>query len=306
MQTRQGLELDQNRTEICAAHSEWPPTCSQGCNLSSKFGKCSHREILFGENYYQRWVLGELLWKWVKDWELWMGFLWWAKDLTDQSIVFFITQKGDVDSVLRFFQSTAHSLCAKEWNCWFRLLHYCFEKAQRSHQTQETRDVAGGANRQTDQDFYLHQDNASPHVSAPTLAFIGSNNIKLLPHPQYSPDLAQCDFFIFPYLKKQLRSHRFPNLDALKVEIKRVLTNMSEDLFEMAIRNLAVWWKKCEAAEGHYFEGCKLEIDDISEAEVTTEESASEPDTPASGQDSDDSDWLVLSIARDFPQSSRL
>ncbi len=96
-------------------------------------------------------------------------------------------------------------------------------------------------------------------------------------------------FFIFPYLKKQLRGRRFPNLEALKNEIKCVLTNMSEDLFEMAIRNLAVRWKKCEAAEGHYFEGRKLEIDDISEAEVTMEESASEPDTPTSddGSDSD-------------------
>ncbi len=126
-------------------------------------------------------------------------------------------------------------------------------------------------------------------MSAPTLGFIGSNNIKLLPHLQYSPDLAPCDFFIFPYLKKKLRGRRFANLEALKVEIKRVLTTMSEDLFEMAIRNLAVRWKKCEATEGHYFEGCKLEIDDISEAEVTTEESASEPDTPdtTSGSDSD-------------------
>ena len=42
---------------------------------------------------------------------------------------------------------------------------------------------------------------------------------------------------------------------------------MDGDLFEMALRNLAVRWKKCEAAEGQYFKGRKLEIDDISEAE---------------------------------------
>ncbi len=64
---------------------------------------------------------------------------------------------------------------------------------------------------------------------------------------------------------------------------------MNSDLFEMAIRNLAVRWKKCEAAEGHYFEGRKLEIYDISEAEVTSEESATEPDSDATVDD--ESDW---------------
>ena len=64
----------------------------------------------------------------------------------------------------------------------------------------------GGADGQTDLDFYLHHDNASPHVSAMTLGFIGNSNICLLPHPQCSPDLVPCDFFVFPYLKKQIPS----------------------------------------------------------------------------------------------------
>ncbi len=147
---------------------------------------------------------------------------------------------------------------------------------------------AGGADGQTDRDFYLHHDNASPHVSAPTLGFIGNSNIRLLPHPQYSPDLAPCDFFIFPYMKKQLRGRRFPNLESLKAEVTQILKSMNSNLFEMAIRNLAVRWKKCEAVEGHYFEGWKLEIDDISEAEVTTEESASEPETDVESQSTDE------------------
>ena len=31
------------------------------------------------------------------------------------------------------------------------------------------------------------------------------NGIKLIPHPAYSPDLAPCDFFLFPKLKKKIK-----------------------------------------------------------------------------------------------------
>ncbi len=53
--------------------------------------------------------------------------------------------------------------------------------------------------------FLLHHDNVSSHTAVPTLAFIGEQNMEMLPHPPYSPDLAPCDFFLFPRLKNDLR-----------------------------------------------------------------------------------------------------
>ncbi len=41
----------------------------------------------------------------------------------------------------------------------------------------------GGFNGTTDRDFILQQDNATPHVAIPTLAFFGENNFDLLRHP---------------------------------------------------------------------------------------------------------------------------
>ncbi len=73
----------------------------------------------------------------------------------------------------------------------------------------------GGFDGQTDRDFILHMDNAPVHVSVPALAFYGEDGINLLAHPAYSPDLAPCNFWAFPALKKQLRSHKFANVDAL-------------------------------------------------------------------------------------------
>jgi len=39
--------------------------------------------------------------------------------------------------------------------------------------------------------------------------FLVQNNITTLPHPPYSPDLAPCDFILFPKLKTHLKGHNF-------------------------------------------------------------------------------------------------
>ncbi len=64
----------------------------------------------------------------------------------------------------------------------------------------------GGFNGNTDKDFILHMDNAPVHISVPSLAFYGEDDIDLLAHPAYSPDLAPCDFWAFPHLKAKLHS----------------------------------------------------------------------------------------------------
>ncbi len=134
----------------------------------------------------------------------------------------------------------------------------------------------GGADGVTNRDFIIHHDNASPHVSAKTLGFF--KDIRLLPHPQYFPDLAPCEFFMFPHIKSKLRGRRFPTMDALQEEVREILKNMEEHethLFYNSIRHLAFRWKKCVAAEGHYFEGRKLQVDPISEAETSGDSSSS-------------------------------
>ena len=56
----------------------------------------------------------------------------------------------------------------------------------------------GGFDGNTDRDFVLPMDNAPVHVSVPALAFYGEDNIDLLAHRAYSPDLASCNFWAFP------------------------------------------------------------------------------------------------------------
>ncbi len=77
----------------------------------------------------------------------------------------------------------------------------------------------------------------------------------MLPHPPYSPDLAPCDFFLFPHLKSLLRGRRFRNVNELQAEIRKQLRQMDPLLFAEAIEDLPIRWQKCVLADGAYFEG---------------------------------------------------
>ena len=49
----------------------------------------------------------------------------------------------------------------------------------------------------------LHHDNARPHVATSVKKYLCKCNIKILPHPPYSPDLESCDFWLLPTLKEK-------------------------------------------------------------------------------------------------------
>ena len=46
--------------------------------------------------------------------------------------------------------------------------------------------------------WHFHQDNAPVHNSILVTDYLTKMGIKTLPHPPYSPDLAPCDFWLFP------------------------------------------------------------------------------------------------------------
>ncbi|CAH1968055.1 unnamed protein product [Acanthoscelides obtectus] len=55
----------------------------------------------------------------------------------------------------------------------------------------------------------LHQDNASSLRAQKTRQYLTEENVELLDHPPYSPDLSPNDFFTFPKIKNRLRGQRF-------------------------------------------------------------------------------------------------
>jgi len=55
-----------------------------------------------------------------------------------------------------------------------------------------------------DASWILHHDNAQAHNALSVKRYLAKNNIPVMEHPPYSPDLAPCDFFLFPKIKSAL------------------------------------------------------------------------------------------------------
>ncbi|UYV80992.1 hypothetical protein LAZ67_19002427 [Cordylochernes scorpioides] len=53
--------------------------------------------------------------------------------------------------------------------------------------------------------WLLHHDNAPAHTSLLVRDLLAKNNTLMMPQPPYSPDLAPCDFFLFPKLKRPMK-----------------------------------------------------------------------------------------------------
>ena len=102
--------------------------------------------------------------------------------------------------------------------------------------------------------WFLFQDNTWPHVAAVALVALTEIGGTALKHPPYSPDLAPCDFWAFPTLKRQLRGKRFSSHDEVRKATAAVLKGMLQNnlfhVFETFIKHC----KKCIQCEGRYFE----------------------------------------------------
>ena len=101
--------------------------------------------------------------------------------------------------------------------------------------------------------FFLH-DNGRPHVSSITTQFLTANNVRILPHPPYSPDLAPCDFWLFGYLKNKLSGQRFGSDE----ELHQVVTSILDDIPKNEGKKTFYKWlerlQTCINAGGDYFE----------------------------------------------------
>lgn len=101
----------------------------------------------------------------------------------------------------------------------------------------------------------LHHDNASSHTAIITKNFIKKNKLKLLEHPPYSPDLAPCDFWLFPKLKRHLRGFKFESEEEIIQEVISFLEAIKREEYFDVFKMWKDRMKRCIEFEGDYFEG---------------------------------------------------
>ena len=89
------------------------------------------------------------------------------------------------------------------------------------------------------------------HLVQQFLAKHGTVQLQQLP---YSPDLALCDFFLFPRLKKVLKGHQFEATEDIKWNSTKTPLDIPKQEFAKCFQQCQQCWAKCVAAEGNYVE----------------------------------------------------
>ncbi|KAG5328173.1 SETMR methyltransferase, partial [Acromyrmex charruanus] len=68
----------------------------------------------------------------------------------------------------------------------------------------------------------FHQDNARIHACPAPMVKFNEFCYELLPHPTYSPDLAPCDYFLFPNLKKWFGGKKVKKVESVAQSISAI------------------------------------------------------------------------------------
>ena len=103
--------------------------------------------------------------------------------------------------------------------------------------------------------WLLHHDNAPAHTALSVRQFLAQKQTAVLDHPPYSPDLAPCDFWLFPKLKSQLKGTHFASASDIKDTVTRALKELKEEDFAECFRAWPKRMQKCINSGGDYFEG---------------------------------------------------
>ena len=104
-------------------------------------------------------------------------------------------------------------------------------------------------------DWLLHHDNVPAHTSLVVRKCLTKSNMTIVPHPAYSPDLAPCDFCVFPKMKLWLKGWCFVSIEDIQAESQQVLNTLMPADFSECFQKWQNHWNRCIQAQGDYFEG---------------------------------------------------
>ncbi|KAJ4434269.1 hypothetical protein ANN_22821 [Periplaneta americana] len=106
--------------------------------------------------------------------------------------------------------------------------------------------------------WLLLQDNAPAHRSILVQEELVRQQVAVLPHPPYSPDLSPCDFFLFPLMKSILRGRNFYAAEKVMTATREAVRHLPANIFQRCFQQLHQRWQTCIAANGDYIEeGCR-------------------------------------------------
>jgi len=91
----------------------------------------------------------------------------------------------------------------------------------------------------------LLHDSAPAHTSAVATSATAECGYGLVPYPPYSPDLAPCEFCLFPLLKRDFSGTHFSNDNDVIASVEVFLQGQDKLLYKAGIQKLQKLWNKC-------------------------------------------------------------
>jgi len=105
--------------------------------------------------------------------------------------------------------------------------------------------------------WVLHQDNAPARNALSVKTFLTKHKITMLEHP---PDLAPCDFLLFPKIKSVLKGTRFKSVDAVMAKATEFTNKLSDDDLQHCFQQWKIHMERCRDRGGEYIEGDNIFI----------------------------------------------
>ena len=103
--------------------------------------------------------------------------------------------------------------------------------------------------------FYLEQDDTNPHTPKNTFNYINSvDELELIPHPTYSPDLVPSDYYLFRSFVHFLKGNTFNNLEQVQDIVNNFFDSKSPEWVSKGIFELTEKWVKTIEHDGSYFD----------------------------------------------------
>jgi hypothetical protein len=99
---------------------------------------------------------------------------------------------------------------------------------------------------------FFHQDNA--HYAHVIQDFLAEHNIPVVRQAPYSPDMAPCDFWLFPRLKMTLKGTRFEPREEIIQNATKQLNIIPIIAFQECFQKWQKRRGKCVHVHGDYFE----------------------------------------------------
>ena len=87
----------------------------------------------------------------------------------------------------------------------------------------------------------LHHDNAPAHSLLLICEFLAKTSTVIIPLPPYSPNMAPCDFFWVPKIKRTLKGRRLSSIDKIKKRLAERAASYPKDRVPEVFRG----WHKC-------------------------------------------------------------